>query len=1203
MKKIYLFLTFLFTLVGGFFSPALAQDEEDVIQIPINANTGDYTLWNGNATNPWARGWKSNSEDPQVTISCGANNFRPWPNYSDKDFKFFNCVGGSGTSYTYTIAVSSGWEFVDISLDFTGSDKDKEIYVEVEDEKSAVNNNSGTADEDFVHFETTFSQTTSFGFTVGANSSSVFAQTKNFIVTVQRASALLVAIKELQAVMDQYRGYTVLEGDAAKQFVVGTEPGNYDADAVEAFNTAFQDCNEIEDLEEITVEIVNGFKDALVAAYQAVIDSRVTTMTLEDGYYRFRTGINYNDGTVKYMYVGSDGTKFTGSWGTIEDVANDCTSLFQVKNAEDGAFDIISIATDARFNENPATLSLESTNLLAIEPVVTLEGTTYVNLRISTQEAGKYNYFHQAGHGKGTKSSGSLTRWISTYRVANECPENQEFGGSEWAIEPVDAATAEAIIAAYAPTKEQQKLIINFKNLLAEANQAVKDAKDIQEYTDLITETSQFSSPWTEPSEGSLDNLIDNNLSTYWHSAWSGGSVTNHTHWLEVALNEPVYDLVQMKISRRAVQNDHITLWGVFGSNEQDVPAVLYTEADEEVINGEKEAGDVKVEGKEAEWTELASLSTPFGNNTETVTSKEFDTQGFQYLRFYIDGTTNDCGYGHVSEFQLVIPVPNENSQFAYMGEVATNLDALLKDLNNLTNEQIDQANYDALVKAYDAFRAQFVDPTELRELLASVEGIANGVEVGTNPGYWSDATTGDALKATYSEAKAYDEAGIYAAAKTDGYIETLKAQVEAVKAAVITIQEGKWYRFHFASEALFDKQEWDKVAGQATVKTVAEQEVQTDEALWSKFVTVATLDSDWYHVTEKDSVTVNTVVPIEDDEVSGICLGAGLFFDADEDIEVKDLSLFRFVGVGDTAYVIQNKATGMFLKAAGGSGAVTLSVHPSLFNVSAVGYGENVIAAIDLITADSQNYLHGQKAQNRLVTWNASTAGSASGLFIEEVEAVDTNYDGTAFQMSLKPGSLNSFCYPVGIAAPEDMELYDVVGVDVEEGVIQLNAIEKAVPGRPFIFIYEGDYVAEPIEDDSEPVTFYHDYSFTKEAIAAPFLKGTYSTIASLPKGAITTQGAGFVISKSATMAMISVPANSAYIQGEEEFPLLDEGYTYDIVEVEDGIAATLQKVAKSGELYTIDGRLLSRKANLNDLKRYGKGIYILNGVKVTVK
>ena len=1098
-----------------------------------------------------------------------------------------------------------------VSLDFVGSHADKGIYVEFDGEKSAENNST----TEYVHFESEDFSSTEITFIVGATSTNIFAITKNFKITVQKMAGLLVAIKELQAVMDQYRDYTVLEGDAAKQFVVGPEPGNYDADAVEAFNTAFQACNDIEDMEEPTVEIVNGLKDALVAAYQAVIDSKVTTMTLEDGYYRFRTGMKYNDGTVKYMYVNSADGTFAGCWGTIENLDTDCSSLFKVTNAEDGTFDIVSMSTDARFNENPATLSLESTNLYVMEPVVTAaleEGDpvmTYVNIRLSGTEAGSQNYIHQASHSSGKGTGSNLTKWYPT-------AAGYQMGASEWAIDPVDAATAEAIIAANEDAKAHAQLLAAFKPLLAEAAQAVKDAKDIQEYTELIEDGTQFSSPWTSTAEGvgkesyGWGGLLDGVNTTYWHSDWSS-NVPNHTHWLEVALNEPVHDLIQMKITRRPVQNDHITLWGVFGSNEQDVPAVLYTAEDEEVINGDKQVGDVKVEGKEAEWTELASLSTPFGNNTETLTSKEFDTQGFQYLRFYIDGTTTGRGYGHVSEFHLVIPVPNEKSQYAYMGDVATNLDALLKELEKLSDEEIAQENYDALLEAYDAFKAQFVDPTELRELLASVEGVANGIEVGTNPGYWPDATTGDALKDTYDEAMAYDEAGVYAAAKTDEYIKTLKAQVEAVKAAVITIQEGKWYRFHFGSRETFEAHEWDLENNDDAVTATTEGDVVTSEALWDKYVTAAILNQDEVDVlipakeegqdpTAK-KLTIYTIEPYDEETAQAIRMGEGLYWDADENIILSDLSLFRFVGVGDSAYVIQNKGTGMFLKAAGGTGAVTLSIQPSLFNVDALGYGQNLISASNLITDAKQNYLHAQRNGNTLVTYSEKVAGSRSGFYIDEAGDVESDYDGSAFQMDLKPGSLNSFCYPVGIAAPDDMELYDVVGVDVEEGVIQLNAIEEAVPGRPFIFIYEGDYVAEPLEDDSEPVTFYHDCSFTKEAIAAPFLKGTYSTI-SLPKGALMTYGNGFVIGDSDVMSSYRVVANGAYIQGEEQFPLTLD-YTYDIVEVEDGIAATLQRVAKSGELYTIDGRLLSRKANLNDLKRYGKGIYILNGVKVTVK
>ena len=48
----------------------------------------------------------------------------------------------------------------------------------------------------------------------------------------------------------------------------------------------------------------------------------------------------------------------------------------------------------------------------------------------------------------------------------------------------------------------------------------------------------------------------------------------------------------------------------------------------------------------------------------------------------------------------------------------------------------------------------------------------------------------------------------------------------------------------------------------------------------------------------------------------------------------------------------------------------------------------------------------------------------------------------------------------------------------------------------------------------------------------------------------------------------------------------------------------AKVQQIQKQlGELYTIDGRLLGRGISFGDVKRFGKGLYILNGVKVVVK
>ncbi|MEE1215431.1 MAG: hypothetical protein U0L04_10680, partial [Bacteroidaceae bacterium] len=49
--------------------------------------------------------------------------------------------------------------------------------------------------------------------------------------------------------------------------------------------------------------------------------------------------------------------------------------------------------------------------------------------------------------------------------------------------------------------------------------------------------------------------------------------------------------------------------------------------------------------------------------------------------------------------------------------------------------------------------------------------------------------------------------------------------------------------------------------------------------------------------------------------------------------------------------------------------------------------------------------------------------------------------------------------------------------------------------------------------------------------------------------------------------------------------------------------IQETLDNVAKSGAVYDLNGRLVKKNATLNDVKGLGRGIYILNGVKVMVK
>lgn len=1230
MKKIYLLFALLLSFMGV--TQVVAQDDDAVV-LEISKRNGNWTASGSPAyANEFAtKEYSAEKATPGVRIQHWdrggghRNNMYFWDGVNLGIYSAF----GSTISEDYRIYPSKGYYVYGISLDFIPGKHPNfamngvRVWANGEEDTAVTSPDAETPGhyeiegllEDEPYIPLTIAQLEEGG-------NPIFAHTYNFTVTLKVKDPMVVALDELFALIDAYRTYTI-EGETA--FVGDGKPGNYDAEAVATFNQIYNQCSE-EGEDPQSLEHVQQLIALLEGAYNAVVESKVTSVPLADGYYRIRTGINYNDGEMKYIYVqpNSDAT-ISGKWGSVADVETDCPSLWQVTNVGDGVIDIVSMAMDARFDDHPSTLSMQSENMMVLEPAATIDDVTYVNILYAGKESGSKNYIHQAGHASGAGTGGNLTVWVPSYPAAT----SNKMGGSEWVFEPVDENLALAIIAAYAPIKEREQLLNNFKKTYAEAKQDMADAKDIQEYTDLITDgNEQFSSPWTETREGigksgNWNELLDGKNDTYWHSDWSN-SVPNHTHYLQVELNEPVYDLIQMKITRRSgAANDHITLWGVWGTNTPEVEDVLWTEDDElpEGVN----VGDVK----ESAWVELASLPTPYGNNTETKLSDEFNPQGFKYLRFYIDGTTNGRGYGHVSEFQLVLPVPNPKSQYENMGEVAKNLDTILRDFKNLTDDEITPERYQTLAEAYEAFKALFVDPTELRELLASVEPIANGVLVGTAPGYWPNTAAGDALKQTYADAKAYDEAGVYVATTSSKFIQTLNEQVQAVKDAVIKVEPGKWYRIHFMSKETAEEHEWDIVNNEPVTVTTTSGDVVTNEALWDKYITIAKLEKEDVSVeippaeeggnpTEK-TITINHIMPYETDtdyDPADIRSGDNVYLDADADIVMKDLSMFRFVAVGDTAYAMQNKATGLFLNCNSG---VKLSVIPSQISVSAVGYGQNVFSARSLQDVNLSNF-NAQRNENRLVCYGETEAGSRSAFYIEEAGAVENDYDGTEFVEDITPGEIYSMCYPVSLSTTDEFgKIYIATKIEVSNDSVKMTLapVEETLPaGHPFFYIYDEPSVYDP-EGPQEFVTFKHGYDFVREPLSIGFMQGSFTQL-NLGQGYIVTGGSlrdylgqyasdelkrneFYISSKFITN---SVPAYNAYVAWNE---LLSDALAVSFELSEKPIdvsVAKVQQIQKQlGELYTIDGRLLGRGISFGDVKRFGKGLYILNGVKVVVK
>ena len=998
-----------------------------------------------------------------------------------------------------------------------------------------------------------------------------------------------VALAGLDEVFNEYEKYA-----ADGYFTTGENPGDFSEEAVQAFidaiNAADRNSPFFSDPDD--VEEIKALGDSIVAKYNAIWPTLVP-MTLEEGYYYIRAAMEYTKTVTdeetgeettthpeKYLRAFLEGSTYKAVWGTPEDLESDGTALWYVKPTQDGRYDIMNAGYEARFDtivtSAAATLSVASTKEMTITPVYTDEmGVTYVNLNVYPQKTNGAFCIHQGGHSNGAGEGGNIVGWYGTFDRENKAPK-----ASEWFFDPVDAEDAAAILEAFAPNKDREAMLEKYDSIMTNAQEKLELAIDLQ-HVKLIQSVDQLSSPYTEQTEGSLANLLDGNTGTFWHSQWSDGAGNSvaaevGTHYLQVEMPENFEGGdIYATFTRRNNSGNQITEWGVYGTNDSEATKenceLLYT------------------------W------ETPFNSQTESLTSEQFATNNYHYLRFYgnnMKPTAN--GFWHMAEFQLILDQANPNAQFANMGEVGTNLQNVVNEQKDVERDDITEEMYNTLKAAYDAFLTKYVDPTILRDTLAAhknlAENIENIVKVGTAPGQWTNADAGTAFEDLYNEAAAYDQAGKYTAEQSADYARRLNADAKTLYTLANGIKEGKWYRLQFPTEDMFTAYGWDKVAGNAQVSGGE----TTSTALFGKYAGLSHCFEYKVLINEKE-VSKYEIEPISADTAG---VGHNLYFIDPAYLttdEQQDLTKFRFVAVGDSAYMLQNKATGLFIRANGTSGAVTLSLQPSLFNVSAVGYGACFIASRGL-KGENQNYLHAQVLQNMLVTYNANASvdHQRCSLIIEEAEDVAGDFDGSVVNLMMKPGEVRGICFPMDVTLNEDPNAAMWGVASVEDNKVTLAKVEgqKAIAGRPVIIV-NGDTALYQAADAPVAVKVKHNYTISAlEPQTSGILRGTYNAT-TVGDSVIVMSGNKFVV----TNADTSVGRNSAYIVSENGF---DPKAELEIVldgNAQDGIQTALVKVSKAGAVYTIDGRLVSRHATLNELSRFGRGTYILNGVKIVVK
>lgn len=1032
------------------------------------------------------------------------------------------------------------------------------------------------------------------------------------------ADEATAAMRELIDTYFQYESYI-------DEFMnhAGTAPGQYLPDAVSAFVTAMDKVNEMDSSgEDYTAEEIRALIEQIKNTYQATLDSRVP-FSLTDGYYRLRhsvifhnnvpTGDTDTDGNPitaerevnKYVYSTLQNGDIVARWNTPANVESDCPSLWKVTNKEGGLFDIVNCATDARFNnwDNSKSIwymSKESTNLMAVDLIENIDGDPCVAIRVSTQNTSCY--IHPLGHGitvsngYGTGVDNSIIGW-----------GNDASKVSEWIFEPVEDDVAEDIIKAYEPYKNHAVLVENFKIMREDAKVKLEIAKDQSYKEPLITDVSQLSSPWSAPHawEGNLGHMLDGDPLTYWHSNWNNNT---NRQYLQIELNEPKYELICMKFTRRLYNynqvdictTNHVTEWSFYGSDDPNAA--------------------------EEDWEELAYIQTPFKEAGEIIVTDGFDPKGKKYLRLYCETNISNNRCWHLAELQLY-PSPIEmidpaTSQYHMMGSVGTTLDAVLTELADVEPDDATVEQYDKLKSAYDAFIAMFVDPTPLRNKIEEVKGSDKEVIIGTDPGFWADNSASNNLKNAISNAESYDKGGVYTTEQSQAHIDALSAAVSNINLAANSVRTDKWYRLRFGTEEEYDKYGWSK-AGNAANYWIDNTDPENPDTLglynegnFGMYIAVAMRENVVLGQNSSgNNVNGNLIQPMNKEDV---LMGQEMHGIKLDRLTDSDMALFRFVEVGDSALAIQNKATGLFI-----GNNIKLSVHPALFEQVISGYGQNAFF-IKSIQGKEISPLHLAQSQTVLTAWgNKSGAGwtDADGrrgsFFVEEAEDIAADYTFGDFKISFTPGDIYGRCFPVPIKVkdPSQGDVWTVAGIERtpgssdanEEVKITLAMITDPViaAGRPFLYVAAGEYY-EDEPDEAVP----SDFSFTFDLVNQPqtndYLKGVFDSRTINEKFIVVGYG-----HDQKALAFKdkgnSVEDNKVYITDTDpeagEFTRNAKLIIEFDDDLDDGINTVLEKVTKRGGVYTLDGRLISKSGNISNLKNAQPGIYIVNGVKVVVK
>lgn len=584
---------------------------------------------------------------------------------------------------------------------------------------------------------------------------------------------------------------------------------------------------------------------------------------------------------------------------------------------------------------------------------------------------------------------------------------------------------------------EQGKLNEELEELYNTANDTYESAFAYRSY---ITSADQLFTNAQEASEGPIENLLDSDLSQFWHSDWHGNSYVGEDqgigHYLGVDLGEAVSEL-NLTFGKRvnsgsfSPQNpNRFNLYGtndITGTSDGDFSKwVLLQENDTIIYDKPGVAG-----------------STTYANAMGTVNIK-LDA-AYRYLRLDfnhdINGTTSNfycMGYFDATstevdvENSLIYAVPEDIRQ-----ALVDQLEAAKAELDA---EAATQGTIDALQSAYDEFLENYPDPDRAEEAIEKAQGYINDNVIES------------------------DEVGHY----QTGALDTYKATIEALEAtikSVMTIDEVNAV-VNGVNDAIEELQ--SKLNKPAEGYYYLQSETSSTQSGTAAGA---------YAYTNGNGATVKWAVP-------------------GDDILDRPQNVWQLSENADGTYTLRNVVTGEYLNnphATSKQVGTSTEADTCSFKL----YGTTTVSGYFNIVFDEDIYLNAEPSTYNIVTWNSAEGLDNSAFSF--VAAGEGEFSG-AVAWPVEMGELQIITLPFNATAV-DGTAYSVIGrkTDGENSTLELREIEGEIPaGTPFFFMAAEDYEEELFD---VPYSDYSEFTWATEALEENGLHGTLAAVDELPR------------------------------------------------------------------------------------------------------